>query len=384
MKLKRMIGTAVVGVVLVSGLVFKSGCGDPGFLGLEDYQRDLLIGGLAAAALLNQDQGTGTADGDGEPAPQPIPGAEGPEGPAGPEGPQGEPGPEGPAGAVGPEGPEGAAGPAGSAGLSCWDLNMNGVADLDTEDTNEDGLVNTLDCRGEDGEDGSSGRTTIIYEEVPQLFDIFVDDFFGYKPEGGVGPENLTGDLTVELVKIEEPVLGGWAYMENRMGRALAYRVAIPQIYQGGDVTMRLFFHRTCVSQSNETRTQPCPPEDCFMFKVDCARLRDGSPVEQCENTQWVAIDMDPAGDDELLVVDLPINRTLPEGLEYWVDDKLLQRDLIAFELAVDPEDHEEKYLNVTYHLLGVEFFESDAGTATPQGAEIGDVEFPCGDGIDD
>ena len=105
MKLKRLIGTAVVGIVLVGGLVFKSGCGDPGFLGLEDYQRDLLIGGLAAAALLSQDQATGTTDGDGEAAPQPIPGPEGPEGPVGPEGPQGEPGPEGPEGAVGPAGP---------------------------------------------------------------------------------------------------------------------------------------------------------------------------------------------------------------------------------------------------------------------------------------
>ncbi len=35
----------------------------------------------------------------------------------------------------------------GTNGLSCWDLNQNGVADLDTEDTNKDGKVDVEDCR---------------------------------------------------------------------------------------------------------------------------------------------------------------------------------------------------------------------------------------------
>lgn len=37
-------------------------------------------------------------------------------------------------------------------GLSCWDLNGNGVGDLDSEDTNADGVVDVQDCRA-----GSAG-----------------------------------------------------------------------------------------------------------------------------------------------------------------------------------------------------------------------------------
>ena len=52
-------------------------------------------------------------------------------------------GSDGAAGAAGAAGPGGAAG---SDGFSCWDLNQNGVADVD-EDLNGDGVVDTLDCR---------------------------------------------------------------------------------------------------------------------------------------------------------------------------------------------------------------------------------------------
>jgi len=48
----------------------------------------------------------------------------------------GSPGPQGAPGDVGAQGP---------AGLSCWDLNENGVAE-NVEDINADGLFNTLDC----------------------------------------------------------------------------------------------------------------------------------------------------------------------------------------------------------------------------------------------
>lgn len=47
-------------------------------------------------------------------------------------------------GATGPQGREGAQG---AAGLSCWDLNENGIKDLASEDSNSDGQVNVLDCR---------------------------------------------------------------------------------------------------------------------------------------------------------------------------------------------------------------------------------------------
>lgn len=42
------------------------------------------------------------------------------------------------------------------AGLSCWDLNGNGVFDPATEDTDRNGYPTAEDCRGEDGQDGKS------------------------------------------------------------------------------------------------------------------------------------------------------------------------------------------------------------------------------------
>jgi len=84
-------------------------------------------------------------------------GATGPAGPTGPTGPTGATGPQGPAGpqgpigltgaagATGPQGPIGLTGPAGTIGISCWDINGNGINDP-SEDTNGDGTFNTTDC----------------------------------------------------------------------------------------------------------------------------------------------------------------------------------------------------------------------------------------------
>jgi len=98
------------------------------------------------------------------------PGVPGPDGPQGEEGPAG---PEGPAGADGldgvngengddgkdgDDGEDGADGQVGATGFSCWDLNENGTADLETEDFNGDGVVDTLDCQGLDGQDGEDGQ----------------------------------------------------------------------------------------------------------------------------------------------------------------------------------------------------------------------------------
>ncbi len=56
-----------------------------------------------------------------------------------------------------PEGPRGPAGPPGADGISCWDLNGNGMKDLATEDINGDGVVDVADCQGPMGPRGPRG-----------------------------------------------------------------------------------------------------------------------------------------------------------------------------------------------------------------------------------
>ena len=114
-------------------------------MGAEDVDCDdifvsSLLDGLwfaagAATSQLAADGGTGDGDQAGQPAP-------------------GEPGAQGEQGAPGVPGP---AGEPGADGLSCWDLNGDGVADP-AEDINGDGDFNALDCQGADGLDGQPGE----------------------------------------------------------------------------------------------------------------------------------------------------------------------------------------------------------------------------------
>ena len=60
MKSMQTIGTGLICIALTGAMVTPLGCGGD-FLGLEDYQRDLLVGGLAVGLLLDRQ-----ADGDGE------------------------------------------------------------------------------------------------------------------------------------------------------------------------------------------------------------------------------------------------------------------------------------------------------------------------------
>lgn len=54
-------------------------------------------------------------------------------------------------GLAGCEGDDGKDGSPGPEGLSCWDLNENGVKDFPDEDTNGDGVIDVNDCRGGGG-----------------------------------------------------------------------------------------------------------------------------------------------------------------------------------------------------------------------------------------
>ncbi|MEJ2523807.1 MAG: cytochrome c3 family protein [Gammaproteobacteria bacterium] len=58
------------------------------------------------------------------------------------------------AGCDGDDGRDGLPGGAGDPGLACWDLNENGIKDFPDEDTNGDGVIDVLDCRGTDGTAG--------------------------------------------------------------------------------------------------------------------------------------------------------------------------------------------------------------------------------------
>ena len=68
------------------------------------------------------------------------------EGSTGLEGPRGD---AGSTGTTGPQGGMGSSGATGPAGLSCWDLNGDGVKDPG-EDTNGDGAWDAQDCQGSD------------------------------------------------------------------------------------------------------------------------------------------------------------------------------------------------------------------------------------------
>jgi len=402
-------GWLSLAVVVVGALTFKAGCGSNDFLGLEDYQRDLLAGWLALSLLQQPDEpacwdlnGDGVCnletedaneDGvcdDTEPteacggAPFPLPCGEG-------------------------------------RAINCWDLNANCENDPE-EDVNGDGLFDTLDCQGpqgepgapgepgpqgepgepgppgpagQDGEDGTDGSRGLPGEPGPEFFDMFVDDFFTY-------PNHQHGQLSVNdppVVRIEEPALGYSSVEAGDFG-AIAYRFSIPEIYDSGnEVTMRLSFYRQPVCIGGPRDGELCTSdladclvegacvgwraEKCLVFTLDAVRLRNGQDVTGYGTRLWVRPDVVAVsgvqkglaeallvGDSDeqegiFWVVDIPINS--PDGL----DDPtaLASGDMLAFEIATLRGLSGIWEDGGRYELLGVEFFESQ--TSALQGATI-------------
>ena len=114
----------------------------------------------------------------------------------------------------------GAAQEPGAAGLSCWDLNGDGVFDAETEDANADGVADALDCRGDPGLPGRACWDLNANGEPDPAEDITGDgtanalDCRG--PAGppcwdtngnGVGDitEDLNGDLLVNFADCRGP-----------------------------------------------------------------------------------------------------------------------------------------------------------------------------------
>jgi hypothetical protein len=262
-------------------------------------------------------------------------GADGRDGSSGGSGPQGSAGADGVDGRDGVDGSDGAAG---QDGVNCWDLNGDGVGDLETEDTNGDGVVNVEDCRGADAASGMS------------FFDTFIDDFFTIG-NGSYGSIRLdVGNLPI--VGIEEPAIGA---CHGRGIGVLAYRIALPRMYSAGNpVAMRLFVWRTGPKNG-----------DCFVLRLDAFRARHGTGVQRYGEPRFITLNdpqnPDPAG--TLLVVDLPLNNAgddPADGLGFPND--LAPADFLAFELNALPGFED----GGCYSLIGVEFFETAVEDEVP------------------
>ncbi len=372
-----VVGCGTAGFCLLTVLWSVPGCGTNDFLDLEDYERDLLVGGMTALWL---------ADQDGEPPPErPLPqdgvscwdvNGNG-EKDAG-EDANGD----GVFDAFDCRGGPGSPGQNGANGLNCWDLNSNRIGDP-PEDANGDGVFNASDCggpvgpSGADGTRGSPGAPGLPGEDGPEFFDIFIDDFFA-------GDGTTSGDLQLVTVHIDEPALGN---VNSNAGvrDTVAYRVAIPPAYgPANDVTMRLFLHRTGAVL-----------DECFVFTVDARRLRDGTGAEVYDRPpphslddctaspstpgwgrRWVRIvSGEDDGGDVLLVVDLPVNNEPSvDGLAYPND--LSGGDLLTFELGTYRGDGR------SYQILGVEFIESPPESALLRRAGVfaTEDEVSCGE----
>ena len=151
MRSKSILKTSGISLLLITGLVMKVGCDSGvGFLGLQDYQRDLLLGGLAAALFANQANDAPADAGAGQTVPV--------EGEQGQQGPAGEAGADGSAGSPGAQGPTGPAGLAGPAGA--------------------DGSQGEVGSSGSSGSSGATGPQGPEGPQGPNYFDIFIDDFF--------------------------------------------------------------------------------------------------------------------------------------------------------------------------------------------------------------
>ncbi|RYC50696.1 collagen-like protein [Flagellimonas olearia] len=102
----------------------------------------------------------------------------------------GQTGPTGPTGPAGPTG-QGTPGDPGADGLACWDLDGSGTADLESEDINNDGVVDALDCQGVPGNDGLNGQDG---SDKPNMDFYFQDGFKGYSGTVDATITNINGD----------------------------------------------------------------------------------------------------------------------------------------------------------------------------------------------
>lgn len=327
------------GIGLLCVLFFQpilSGCGNEGFFGLEDYQRDLLFAALAIRLADNQNNQNNDPN-----AGSPL-----------------------------------------RDGLFCWDLNENGIADVE-EDRNNDTIIDVRDCQGlpgspgEPGEQGATGESGaqgiagpvgppgpqglqgVQGNPAPELFSIFIDEF---------NTNDSQQHLSLLRTSIRSPAIGP-RNINTGVLPAIAFRAPIPNRYTGSnDVTLRMFFHRTGIVN-----------EGCMVFRLDAMRLRNGSSLENYGQSQWARIDLGNAAQnvvtagevntlDAAFIVELPINSTA--GLNFPRD--LAAGELLAFEISTAIKDVNTAIDDGGYYqLLGVEFYESPTGTVGLSGVTL-------------
>jgi hypothetical protein len=391
---EKMIKKCLI-VLMCSGISLGSmqGCGGD-FLGLEDYQRDLV--GLVWPFVLDV-LGIGN--------PEPGVGPQGPEGPVGRAGRPGRPGDDGspgstwhqgqgdPDGALGivgdfyintetndyyykeesgwvklgnlqgdngqdgvngangqngTDGQDGTNGTDGENGVSCWDLNGNGLPDCFSEccygERQVSRFVATTHLLNEDvncdgvvdvydcqGKDGEQGPPG------PLVFDEFIDDFFT-TPDGSISSLELGNKVSVL-----EPSIGECDSAVDVVG----YRFGILQMYETDNlITMRLFIWRTGPNNGA-----------CFTARLDVFGARHGGGVNHL-GTRFVTLDnplfADPDG--TLIVVDLPLNNAgndPSKGL--CLPPNMRPGDLLGFVLT----ETEDRKSGGCYTLVGAEFYES-------------------------
>lgn len=105
---------------------------------------------------------------------------------------QGEPGPKG-------DSIKGDSGTPGKDGIACWDIDGDGMAEVDTEDFNNDGEVNALDCQGAPGNDGQDGS------DKPNMEFYFQNGYNDYTgtQDAQISPDGLN-DTNNEFMVIRE------------------------------------------------------------------------------------------------------------------------------------------------------------------------------------
>lgn len=309
-------------------------------------------------------------------------------------------------------------------GLSCWDLDGDGLSDPE-EDINADGVWDSLDCQGLagapgqdgaggiDGADGMDGNTGLagtsgedgsdglscwdlngngLAETQEDLNADGVVDVFDCQgstgpsgptgetgtpglpgPEGPVGPETFS-TFVDDFFEADPEVPNEWPFLlapavNPVLGSSVREAIALPAVVFQVEVPETYDPAHRVALRVFFYRTGPMD-EQCFVFAVEASRLRTALGIEGYGQRCWVQLDTggesatDPVDSDAevigLHIVEFSVN-DLP-GLDYPPD--LVPGDLLAFEFSGVIQD------GGAYHLLGVEFFES-VGAASDTGGGV-------------